>query len=363
MHKLLGFIFALFLLNSNQVFSNPQLGNNKDTLEQQTSEDKERAEMSEYVKHHTQDVHDFHIFSDNSEGKHYGFPLPVILWDNGLHVFMSSKFEHGHKVVNSKGSYYKLDDHGKIYRTDASGDLKLNAHGHPTVAAPLDLSITKNVFVTLIMACVLFFLFRSVAKSYKSSLAPTGAAKFLEPLVLFIRDDIAIPNIGHKHYKKYMVYLLTVFFFIWTLNLVGMTPLGVNVTGNIAVTFTLAILTFIITQTTANGNYWKHIFWMPGVPVPMKIILAPIELLGVFIKPFALMIRLYANMLAGHIVLGSLISLLFVFHNWGAKGAFLGLTLFLNIIELLVAFLQAYIFTMLTALYFGFAVEEHDEHH
>ena len=362
MHKLLGFIFALFLLNSNQVFSNPQLENNKDTLEQ-TSEDKERAEMSEYVKHHTQDVHDFHIFSDNSEGKHYGFPLPVILWDNGLHVFMSSKFEHGHKVVKSKGSYYKLDDHGKIYRTDASGDLKLNAHGHPTVAAPLDLSITKNVFVTLIMACVLFFLFRSVAKSYKSSLVPTGAAKFLEPLVLFIRDDIAIPNIGHKHYKKYMVYLLTVFFFIWTLNLVGMTPLGVNVTGNIAVTFTLAILTFIITQTTANGNYWKHIFWMPGVPVPMKIILAPIELLGVFIKPFALMIRLYANMLAGHIVLGSLISLLFVFHNWGAKGAFLGLTLFLNIIELLVAFLQAYIFTMLTALYFGFAVEEHDEHH
>jgi F-type H+-transporting ATPase subunit a len=363
MRKLLGILFVLSFLSPKLILANATPEHAGENTEKLSAEEQKRADMSEYVKHHTQDVHDFHIFSDNSAGKHYGFPLPVILWDNGLHVFMSSKFEHGHKVVESKGNFYKLE-HGKIYKTDAAGDLKLNAHGHPTVKAPLDLSITKNVFVTLIMAFVLFFVFKGMANSYKSSMAPKGAAKFFEPLVLFIRDDIAIPNIGHKHYKKYMVYLLTVFFFIWFLNLVGMTPFGVNVTGNIAVTFTLAILTFIITQSTANGNYWKHIFWMPGVPVPMKIILAPIELLGVFIKPFALMIRLYANMLAGHIVLGSLISLLFVFQNWGAKGAFLGLTLFLNIIELLVAFLQAYIFTMLTALYFGFAVEEHhDDHH
>jgi F-type H+-transporting ATPase subunit a len=315
------------------------------------------------VKHHTQDVHDFHIFSDNSTGKHYGFPLPVILWDNGLHVFLSSKFEHGHATVESKGNYYRLD-HGKIYRTNAEGHLVYDDHHHAVNYKPLDLSITKNVFVTLLMALFIFFLFRGIAKGYKKSMAPKGAAKFFEPLVLFIRDDIAIPNIGEKHYKRYMIYLLTVFFFIWFLNLIGMTPLGVNVTGNIAVTFALAIITFIITQTTANGNYWKHIFWMPGVPVPMKIILAPIELLGVFIKPFALMIRLYANMLAGHIVLGSLISLLFIFNNWFARGSFLGLTLFLNLIELMVTFLQAYIFTMLTALYFGFAVEEHhDEHH
>jgi F-type H+-transporting ATPase subunit a len=159
-----------------------------------------------------------------------------------------------------------------------------------------------------------------------------------------------------------MGFLLTIFFFIWIVNLVGLTPLGINVTGNIAVTFALALMTFLITQVTANSNYWKHIFWMPGVPVPMKIILAPIELLGVFIKPFALMIRLYANISAGHIVLMSLIGLLFVFHNWFARGAFLGLTLFLSVIELLVAFLQAYIFTMLSALYFGFAVEEHEHH-
>ncbi len=138
----------------------------------------------------------------------------------------------------------------------------------------------------------------------------------LSLLVVYIRDEIAIPNIGEKHYKKYMSFLLTVFFFVWFLNLFGLTPLGVNVTGNIAVTFALAILTFLITQFSGNKNYWKHIFWMPGVPVPMKIILAPIELLGVFIKPFALMIRLYANIMAGHIVLMSLVGLIFVFQNW-----------------------------------------------
>jgi len=160
-----------------------------------------------------------------------------------------------------------------------------------------------------------------------------------------------------------MSYLLTVFFFIWFINLTGLTPLGINVTGNIAVTFCLALITFLITQFTSKKDYWKHIFWMPGVPVPMKFVLAPIELLGVFIKPFALMIRLYANISAGHIVLMSLVGLLFVFQNWFARGAFLGLTLFLSIIELLVAFLQAYIFTMLTALYFGGAVAEHDDHH
>lgn len=367
MQRLLGILFAFMIACSGAAFANTNehgaKGHGEAPVTEMSAEDQKRSEMSEYVKHHTQDVHDFHIFSDNSTGKHYGFPLPIILWDNGMHVFLSSKFEHGHATVESKGNFYRLE-HGKIYRTNAEGRLVYDEHHHAVNYKPLDLSITKNVFVTLLMALFIFFLFRGIAKGYKKSMAPRGAAKFFEPLVLFIRDDIAIPNIGEKHYKRYMIYLLTVFFFIWFLNLIGMTPLGVNVTGNIAVTFALAIITFIITQSTANGNYWKHIFWMPGVPVPMKIILAPIELLGVFIKPFALMIRLYANMLAGHIVLGSLISLLFIFNNWFARGSFLGLTLFLNLIELMVTFLQAYIFTMLTALYFGFAVEEHhDEHH
>lgn len=344
------------------VLANENAHNDAHGAGTEKTEDDKRSEMSAYVKHHTQDNHHFLIYSDESEGKHYGFSLPVILWDEGLHFFMSSDLEHGHAVVESNGYYYKLV-HGKIYRTDAEGTIDYDEHHHPINERPLDLSITKSVLVTILMSILLFFMFRSVAKSYKNGLAPSGAAKFLEPLVIFVRDEIARPNIGEKHYRRYMGYLLTVFFFIWFLNLAGMTPLGINVTGNIAVTFALAILTFIITQATSKKGYWIHIFWMPGVPVPMKIILAPIELLGVFIKPFALMIRLYANMLAGHIVLGSLISLLFIFHNWGAKGAFLGLTLFLNIIELLVAFLQAYIFTMLTALYFGAAVAEHDEHH
>lgn len=190
---------------------------------------------------------------------------------------------------------------------------------------------------------------------------PRGLGRFLEPLVLFVRDEIAIPNIGEHKYKRYMSYLLTVFFFVWVINLLGLTPLGVNVTNNIAVTFALAMITYLITTFTGNKNYWKHIFWMPGVPVPMKIILAPIELLGTFIKPFSLMIRLYANITAGHVVLMSIIGLMFIFKNWiGSPLSFL-LAFALSLLELLVAALQAYIFTMLSALYFGMAVEE--DHH
>ena len=178
---------------------------------------------------------------------------------------------------------------------------------------------------------------------------------------MYVRDEIAIPGIGQKKYKNYMSYLLTVFFFIWFLNMLGLTPLGVNVTGNIAVTFSLALLTFLLTNLTANKNYWGHIFWMPGVPIPLKIILAPIEFLGLFIKPFSLLIRLYANIQAGHIVLYSLIGLMFVFQNWIGSSLSFVLAFFISIIEILVALLQAYIFTMLSALYFGFAVEEHGE--
>jgi len=320
-----------------------------------------KTEIKEDIKHHLQDGYDFHLFTDKETNTHYGFPLPVILIDNGLKVFLSSKFHHGEEIAEVDGNFYMLS-HGHIYKTDAEGAVNYDEEGHITNEKPLDFSITKNVFSALFVAILMFFLFSSMAKSYKTNAIPKGFGRFVEPLVVFVRDEIAIPNIGEKHYRKYMGFLLTIFFFIWIVNLIGLTPLGINVTGNIAVTFALALMTFLITQVTANSNYWKHIFWMPGVPVPMKIILAPIELLGVFIKPFALMIRLYANISAGHIVLMSLIGLLFVFHNWFARGAFLGLTLFLSVIELLVAFLQAYIFTMLSALYFGFAVEEHEHH-
>lgn len=321
-----------------------------------------KTEIKADIDHHIQDSHDFVFTYDKENNKYYGFSLPVILWDNGLQLFSSSKFHHGETVAESNGNYYKLY-HNKVYKTDAEGTIELDDHHHPTNVKPIDFSITKNVFMILVTGILMLLLFGGLARSFGKGPIATGAGRFFEPIVVYIRDDIAKPNIGETKYKRYMPYLLTVFFFVWFLNLFGLTPLGVNVTGNIAITFALALITFVITQFSGNKNYWKHIFWMPGVPVPMKIILAPIELLGVFIKPFALMIRLYANIMAGHIVLMSIIGLMFIFKNWlGGSLTFL-LAFFLSLIELLVAALQAYIFTMLSALYFGFAVEEHDEAH
>jgi len=321
-----------------------------------------KTKIKESINHHLLDSHDFTFFSDSETGKHYGFSLPVILWDEGIQLFSSSKFHHGETVAENNGNYYKLY-HNKIYKTDVDGTITLDDHHHPTQVKPLDFSITKSVLMIIITGILMFLAFAGMAKSFKKGPIVTGAGRFLEPIIIYIRDEIAIPNIGIHKYKKYMSYLLTVFFFVWFLNLFGLTPLGVNVTGNIAITFALALITFIITQFSGNKNYWKHIFWMPGVPVPMKIILAPIELLGVIIKPFALMIRLYANIMAGHIVLMSLIGLIFVFQNWIGSSLTFVLAFAITMIELLVALLQAYIFTMLSALYFGFAVEEHDEAH
>ncbi len=323
----------------------------------------QKAEIKEFINHHLLDSHDFTFSANKETGAHYGFPLPIILWDNeaGLQVFSSSKFNHGKAVAESNGNYYVLH-HEKIYKTDASGTLKEGAHGHPENIRPLDLSITKSVIGILLIAILMFVLFSSLAKSYtKNRGIATGAGRFFEPLVLYVRDEIAIPNIGEKAYKKYMSYLLTIFFFIFFLNILGLSPLGFNVTGNIAITFSLALLTYLITTFTANKNYWGHIFWMPGVPTPMKFILAPIELLGTIIKPFSLMIRLYANILAGHVVLMSIIGLMFIFKNWIGSSLSFGLAFALSILEILVAFLQAYIFTMLSALYFGAGNEEH--HH
>lgn len=321
-------------------------------------------EIKAFIQHHLLDTHDFHLFSYGKESgheTHVGFPLPVLLWDNGFHFFMSSKFHHETAVAESKGNFYKID-HGHIYKTDKSGTITYDEHHHPTNIKPIDLSITKNIFMVLMASFLMFWLFTSLAKSYKKNNGiATGVGRFFEPIILFIRDDIAIPNIGEKHYKKYMSHLLTVFFFIWFLNMFGLTPLGVNVTNNIAITAALAILTYLITTITANKNYWGHIFWMPGVPVLMKIILAPIELLGTLIKPFSLTVRLYANMLAGHVVIMSIIAMMYTFNNMIGSSLSFVLAFALSILEILVAALQAYIFTMLTALYFGSAVEEH--HH
>ncbi|MGX1023419.1 F-type H+-transporting ATPase subunit a [Psychroflexus sp. MBR-150] len=319
-------------------------------------------EIDAYIEHHIDDSHYFTFFSDGETGKHFGFPLPVIIYDkeNGLHVFSASKFHHGEELVEINGQHYKLY-HSKIYKTDAEGTITYDEKGFVENEKPLDFSITKNLIGMILASALLLWMFTSLAKSYQKNQIPKGIGRFLEPLVIYVRDDIAKPNIGPK-YKKYMSFLLTVFFFIWLLNLLGMTPFGFNVTGNIAVTFALALVTFIIVQFSGNKNYWKHIFWMPGVPVPMKIILIPIEILGMFTKPFALMIRLFANMTAGHVVIMSLLGLIVIMQNWIAGPVFFGFTIMISVIELLVAFLQAYIFTLLSALYIGMAVEEHDNH-
>ena len=308
--------------------------------------------------------------TDEATGEvhHYGFPLPVILVDDGIQVFMSSKFHHGETLAESNGNYYKLY-HGKIYKTDAAGTLTYDAEHpeHPSNVRPLDLSITKSVVMMLVTGLLLLWLFRSLATSYaKNGSIPKGIGRFFEPIVLYIRDDIAKANIGEHKYKRYMPFLLTVFFFIWFLNMFGLTPLGVNVTGNIAVTAGLALIVFLLTNFTGTKDYWKHIFDPLGDGMPwfgkaiIYIILIPIEILGLFIKPFALMIRLYANMTAGHVVLMSLIGLIFIFKSWVGGPLSFGLSFAISLIELFVALLQAYIFTMLAALYFGFAAETHD---
>ena len=324
-----------------------------------------KSYIKEFIAHHLKDSHNFGITSfkdENGEKVYIELPLPVVLYDNGFKTFMSSQFKHGKKTVKSGDNFYKMNyDNNRIYNTDISGTIVFDNSGKITNKRPIDFSITKNVVVIIFTALFMLWLFTSLARSYKKNNGiASGFARLFEPVVLYVRDDIARPNIGEKHYKKYMSFLLTIFFFVLFLNLFGLTPIGINVTGNIAITFSLALLTFVITNITANKNYWMHIFWMPGVPTLMKIVLAPIEVLGLFIKPLTLMIRLYANMQGGHIVIMSIIGLMFIFSNWLGSSLSFVLAFFLMIIEVFVALLQAYIFTILSALYFGFANEEHE---
>ncbi|WP_425593925.1 F0F1 ATP synthase subunit A [Maribacter aquivivus] len=335
-----------------------------------------KEQVDEYILHHLKDSHDFHLFSytaDSGERKHVGFPLPVILWsNNGLATFMSSEFHHddnGQVIVERNGSkFVKL--HSKIYELDnGATSVSFDEEHHATNAHKvLDFSITKSVVGVLLVGLLMLLAFSSLAKQYGKKKIPTGFGRVLEPLVLYVRDEIARPNIGEKHYRKFTGYLLTVFFFIWILNLMGLTPFGFNVTGQIAVTACLAIFTLVIYTVSGNKDYWMHILWMPGVPVFVKPILAIIELAGAFIiKPFSLLVRLFANISAGHIVVMSLIAIMFTLKKSlgvvGATGLSLVLSFFITLIEVLVAFLQAYIFTALSALFIGMAVAEHDHEH
>lgn len=334
-----------------------------------------KKEVEDYILHHIQDSHDFSLFSytnDAGERKHFGFPLPVILWtSNGLTTFMSSEFHHnddGHVIVEKNGmKFAKI--HSKIYELEAGASaVNFDETHHATNGHKvLDFSITKSVVGILVIGLLMLIWFSGLARQYKKKQIPTGFARVLEPLVLYVRDEIARPNIGEKHYRRFTGYLLTVFFFIWLLNLAGLTPLGFNVTGQLAVTACLAIFTLIIYTVSGNKDYWMHILWMPGVPVLIRPVLAIIELAGALvIKPFSLLVRLFANISAGHIVVMSLIAIMFTLKKSlgvvGATGLSLVLSFFITLIEVLVAFLQAYIFTMLSALFIGMAVAEHDHH-
>ncbi len=335
-----------------------------------------KEEIQDYIKHHLADSHDFSLFSytnDAGERKHFGFPLPVIVkTSKGVKMFMSSKFHHNDDgtVVVDAGDVKLTKIHSKIYElNEGETAVAFDETHHATNARKvLDFSITKSVFGIILAGLLMFLGFGSLAKGYKKGAIPTGVGRVLEPLVLYVRDEIARPNIGEKKYKKFMPYLLTVFFFIWILNLLGLTPLGFNVTGQIAVTACLAIVTLVIYITNGSKDFWAHTLWMPGVPKLLRPILAVLELAGfLLIKPFSLLVRLFANITAGHSVVMGIAALMVLlkarFGTVGATGISFLLTLFLTVIELLVAFLQAFIFTMLSALFIGMAVEEHDHAH
>ena len=327
------------------------------------SQGKEEFNINELIDEHIGDSHDFHLFDYN--GHAYSLPLPIILWtDNGLVTFLSSAFHHDNKgtvVVEKNGQRfvrYKED----IYYASADTPLTLNTQGDVTNARPLNFSITKNVVSLMLISILLLFTFIAVARSYKKNpKAPKGLAGLLEPIVIFVRDEIAIPNIGEKYYNRYMPYLLTVFFLIWVGNLFGLIPFfpfAGTVTNNILFTGMLALFTLILTLFSSNKHYWQHIFAPPGVPSWILPIMIPIEILSVFTKPFALMIRLFANMTAGHIIALSLISLIFIFKSVAIAPVSVAFTVFMQTLELLVAVLQAYVFTLLSALFIGQAVEE-----
>lgn len=339
-------------------------------LAEESSVVKKKFNAGDLIIEHVADNHEWHILG--GEKSAITMPLPVILYNKvrGLSCFMSSRFHHGEMAYAG----YKIN-HGKITAINETEEIPADqaTENEELTASTLDISITKNVAALFVSLLIMVWMFLSVAKSYRRrpGETPKGMQSFVEPLIVFVRDDIAKGSIGPKYYK-YMPYLLTVFFFILINNLLGLIPIlpgGANVTGNLAVTGTLAIITFVITTLSANKHYWRHVFAMPGVPVSVLIILTPIEILGVFLRPFVLMIRLFANITAGHIIALSFISLIFIFGEMntaaglGVSIVSVAFVVFMTMLELLVAFLQAYVFTLLTAIYFGAALEEHDHPH
>ena len=320
----------------------------------------EELNIPEIVLEHLADAYEWHIAS--YEGKHLSIPLPIIVRSEATGEWT---FCTAHSLPSNY--FFNEEHHGKIYETMPDG----------TTVRPLDLSITKTVTQIWIVVFILIAIFLSCARWYKKrdakSDAPGGFVGLMEMFVMMIHDDLIVPSIGEKHYRPYAPYLLTVFFFIFTTNMIGLIPIfpgGANVTGNINITFFLALCTMLLINLFANKEYWKEIFW-PEVPLFLKAYPVPImpviELFGVFTKPFALMIRLFANMMAGHAVILSFTCVIFLGWSMGV-GFGLGLNifsiimlLFMNLLEVLVAFVQAYVFTMLSAVFIGLAHSEHEE--
>ena len=329
----------------------------------------EKFEPGAFIFDHIGDSYSWHIIEVGH--KSISIPLPVILFskEKGPVLFMSSKFEHEH------GSYkgFHIGQEGELVGDkDAKGRI-VETLSDGSRALPFDVSITKNIAALFFSIILILLMFINIGKAYNRNpnQAPRGLQSFLEPVILFIRDEVAKPSIGEKKYEPFMPFLLTVFFFIWINNLLGLIPIfpgGANVTGNIAVTMVLALCTFVITTIKGNKNYWQHIFNTPGVPVWLKLplpIMPLVEMIGIFTKPIVLMIRLFANITAGHIIGLGFLSLIFIFAGihpilgYGVSILSILFMIFMTLLELLVAFIQAYVFTFLSAIYFGMAVEDH----
>lgn len=338
-------------------------------------EAKKGFDAKEVILGHVKDAHDWHLLSIGET--HVTLPLPVIIYnpERGLSVFSSSKFHHGHASYDGYRlvSAHYLHEKGLSAKKYIDGSIiAVDGNDRPTGAKIYDLSMTKNITSMILAAVLLIVLMLSVAKAYRQRghrQAPKGLQSLIEPVIIFMRDEVVKPNIHAKKADKYVPFILTIFFFILINNLLGLLPGSANVTGNIAVTAALALISFVVMMASTNKHFWGHIF-NPPVPGGVKIILAPVELIGVFTKPVSLMIRLFANILAGHIIILSIISLVFIFGslNKVAGYGFLPITIAFNIVmmmlELLVAFIQAFIFANLTAVFIGQAMEhQHDEHH
>ena len=315
---------------------------------------KERTpDLAKIIFDEVLDKHEFLLVE--VDGKSVSIPLPVIIYSpqRGLAIFMSSRLQHG--------SVYKG------YKQIENKIVAVNGAGTPEKEVPVyDFSLTRNVVQMIFSVLLLFLIMMRVAKSYKdigAKSAPKGFQNAMETVINFVRDEVAKPNLGNR-YEKYLPFLLAVFFFILINNLLGLIPLSAKVTGNIAVTLVLAFISLMVILSSTNRTYWSHIFSPPDMPFLIKLILVPVELAGIFIRPAALMIRLFANMVAGHIIIICFISLIFIFSaisktaGLGFLPVSIAFTVFIYLLELLVAFIQAFIFTNLTAVFIGQAFEK-----